>query len=108
MSAPVIDLRGVRCVVAGRAVLDVPRLVIMPGERVALVGANGAGKSPLLRLVGGFVPTATGAVAVLGESLPCAPNRLRALRNRVGHMLQQLHLVSRLNLLLLWLPANKV
>ena len=40
---PCIELRGVRCTVAGRTVLDIDRLVVGEGERVAIVGHNGAG-----------------------------------------------------------------
>ena len=54
-----IELRGVRCTLAGRTVLDIDRLVVGEGERVALVGHNGAGKSTLLRVLSGFTrPTA--------------------------------------------------
>ena len=37
-----IDPRGVRCTLAGRTVLDIERLVVGEGERIALVGHNGA------------------------------------------------------------------
>jgi len=39
------------------------------GERVALVGANGAGKSTTLRAISGLVPVAEGEIRLDGESL---------------------------------------
>jgi len=42
---------------------------IQPGEVVVLRGANGSGKSSLLRAVAGFLPLAEGAVLVQGKKL---------------------------------------
>lgn len=60
-----------------RTVLDNLSLHIRRGERVALAGANGAGKSSLLRVITGHLP-ATGTVRVDGQN-PCRlPPRRRA------------------------------
>lgn len=79
---PCIELRGVRCTLGGRTVLDIDRLVVGEGERVALVGHNGAGKSTLLRVLSGFTRPTAGQVSVLGVRLDTRlpPARLRALR----------------------------
>ena len=96
-----IELRGVRCTLAGRTVLDIDRLVVGEGERVAIVGHNGAGKSTLLRVLSGFTRPTAGQVSVLGVRLdtPLPPARLRALRCEAGQVLQGLHLVPRLSAL---------
>ena len=96
-----IELRGVRCTLAGRTVLDIDRLVVGEGERVAVVGHNGAGKSTLLRVLSGFTRPTAGQVSVLGVRLdtPLPPARLRALRGEAGQVLQGLHLVPRLSAL---------
>jgi phosphonate transport system ATP-binding protein len=96
-----IDLRGVRCTLAGRTVLDIERLVVGEGERIALVGHNGAGKSTLLRVLSGFTRPTAGQVSVLGLRLDASlpPARLRALRREAGQVLQGLHLVPRLSAL---------
>ena len=96
-----IELRGVRCTLGGRTVLDIDRLVVGEGERVAIVGHNGAGKSTLLRLLSGFTRPTAGQVSVLGVRLdtPLPPARLRARRCEAGQVLQGLHLVPRLSAL---------
>ena len=96
-----IDLYDVRCTLAGRTVLDIERLVVGEGERIAIVGHNGAGKSTLLRVLSGFTRPTAGQVSVLGQRLdtPLPPARLRALRREAGQVLQGLHLVPRLSAL---------
>jgi phosphonate transport system ATP-binding protein len=66
---PAVHIEGVRLVAAGRVVLAVPRLVVQPGEHVAIVGPNGAGKSSLLKLVGALVQAQQGQVQVLGRHI---------------------------------------
>jgi branched-chain amino acid transport system ATP-binding protein len=52
-------------------------LRVEQGELVALLGANGAGKSSLLGAVGGLVPAAAGRVSFDGEELTrLAPERV--------------------------------
>ena len=70
------------------------------GESVALIGANGTGKSTLLRCVMGLIPTTEGNVVLLGEDATKAdPRSLRALRSRTGLVSQKHNLVPRLSVL---------
>ena len=60
---------------AVRAVQDVS-LTVAAGETVALVGANGAGKSSILKAVLGLAP-ATGRIAFTGQDLAGVPTHRR-------------------------------
>jgi branched-chain amino acid transport system ATP-binding protein len=62
---PIVALRGVGISVAA-------------GEAVALLGANGAGKSSLLRAIMGLVPVATGTIAFAGREIATLPPERRA------------------------------
>ena len=42
---------------------------VEPGELVALIGANGAGKSSTLNCLAGLLPAKRGDVQMLGQSL---------------------------------------
>ena len=97
MSGAVVSLRGVGVVFDGRPALDGFDLEVAAGERVALVGPSGAGKTTVLRLCTAGVAPTTGRVTVLGRDLATArAPELRDVRRRVGTVHQQLHLVGAL------------
>jgi len=50
------------------------------GEIVTLIGANGAGKSTILRAISGLLPATQGRVTLAGEDLLKEPAHLRVLR----------------------------
>jgi len=66
-----LELRGVAWGAPGAAapVLRAISLRVAPGERIALTGPAGAGKSVLLRLIAGLEPPAEGRVLVDGTDL---------------------------------------
>lgn len=66
-----------------RALFDVS-LHVEPGEAVALLGANGAGKTTVARVASGLVAPTTGAVLVDGADLRGAPAH-RFARAGVSH-----------------------
>ena len=55
------------------------------GEIVTLIGANGAGKSTILRAISGLLPAAKGAITFAGEDLLKLPAHLRAQRG-IAHV----------------------
>ena len=60
-------------------------LNVSRGERVAVIGPSGAGKTSLLRLASTSIRASAGRVEVLGESpWDLSPARLKALRARIG------------------------
>ncbi|MBB5045546.1 heme exporter protein A [Rhodopseudomonas rhenobacensis] len=58
--------RGLRCVRGGREVFADLDFDAVAGEAVAVVGANGAGKTSLLRLIAGLLALAGGSIALEG------------------------------------------
>lgn len=100
MTPVVVQLQNVVVLAQGRAVLDIAHLQIHAGERVAIVGANGAGKSSLLRVLTGLTPC-SGAVTVLGQMVHPALGAagFRPLRAQVAQVMQGVHLVARLSAL---------
>ena len=67
-------------------------LSVAPGERVALVGATGSGKTTLASLLMGFYTPQRGTIRVDGR--PLAEWDVRALRRQVGFVLQDVFLFS--------------
>jgi zinc transport system ATP-binding protein len=66
MTEPVISLRGVRAELGSRTVLRGIDLTVNRGEVVALLGANGSGKSTAVRTVIGQVPVTDGESELFG------------------------------------------
>ena len=73
MSAPLLDVAGLRAGYAGAAVVRDLDLVVGPGEVVALLGPNGAGKTTTLETIAGLLPPMAGHVTLLGESAQGTP-----------------------------------
>ncbi|MFF4606270.1 metal ABC transporter ATP-binding protein [Streptomyces sp. NPDC001339] len=63
---PVIDLRGATASLGARPVLRGVDLTVRSGEVVALLGANGSGKSTAVRSLIGQVPLTGGALSLFG------------------------------------------
>src|ERR1700716_1012330 len=58
--------RGVRCVRVGREVFSGIDFEVSSGQALAVTGANGAGKTSLLRLIAGLLTAAGGSIALEG------------------------------------------
>jgi iron complex transport system ATP-binding protein len=82
--APVLAYRGVTlCFDPGRPVLAGVDWQVGRGERWVVLGANGSGKTSLLRLAGGWVFPTAGTVDILGHRLGRVD--VRTLRRRLGY-----------------------
>ena len=84
VSEPVISLRGVRAELGSRPVLRGIDLAVHRGEVVALLGANGSGKSTAVRTVIGQVPVTDGEIELFGT-----PRRRFRDWRRVGYVPQR-------------------
>ncbi|MFD0483542.1 ABC transporter ATP-binding protein [Kineococcus sp. GCM10028916] len=76
----------------GRPVLHGVSLALEPGERLAIVGPTGAGKSTLGRLLAGINPPTHGSVQVGGAEVTGLP--LDELRSRIALVTQERHVFA--------------
>lgn len=77
---------------AQSAQLAVPKLEIKAGERIAILGRNGGGKSTLLKALAGLGTPAEGEVRLAGLDLQhCRPSWLRRV---IGYLPQDVRLFS--------------
>jgi iron complex transport system ATP-binding protein len=79
----VLTLRGVSFVREQRRILDAVDWTVMRGQHWLVLGANGCGKTTLLRIAALYEHPSSGSVEVLGETL--GRTDVRVLRRRVGY-----------------------
>jgi len=88
-----IEMRGLGFAYqAGRPVLDDVSCVIHPGEKLAIVGPTGSGKTTLIRLLARFYPLEPGQLFLDGVDL--ARVEPRDVRRRLGIVLQDFHVFA--------------
>ena len=78
-----------------RPALTVDNLTIGRGERVAVIGPSGGGKTTLLRLLNGTLQPTSGSIEILGEQRSGQGHQPRELRRRTGMIFQDFALVER-------------
>ncbi|MHC1789677.1 metal ABC transporter ATP-binding protein [Solidesulfovibrio sp.] len=83
MTQPVVDIRDLTFAYNGQAVLTGISLAVASGQRLAVLGPNGGGKTTLLKLVLGILTPTSGSITVFGD----APGRQSA---RIGYVPQRL------------------
>jgi ATP-binding cassette subfamily C protein CydD len=88
---PTIAATGLRVLVGGREIAF-PDFRIEPGEKVAITGPSGAGKTTLIALLAGLVRPANGRIEIAGRLLDddCADDW----RGVIGHIGQHPHLLN--------------
>jgi len=85
MEASLLQARELACWRAERLVFAGLSFEVSAGEALLLTGANGAGKSSLLRLVAGLIPAAEGALTWDGEDCFADPVAHGARLRYLGH-----------------------
>ena len=78
--------------IPGEEVLHSIDLEIQPGEKIAIVGATGAGKSTLINLISRFYEFETGEIRLDNRSIK--DFKLKSLRRHVGIVLQDVFLFA--------------
>ncbi|MGJ8546898.1 MAG: ATP-binding cassette domain-containing protein [Sulfitobacter sp.] len=76
----------------GPPTLELPGLKIKPGQRLAILGANGSGKSSLLKLLSGLYAPSKGRILVDGTDM--SQIEPRDLRRLIGYLGQDVRLFS--------------
>lgn len=110
---PVLELRNLSMTYAtGHAALSGVSMSVSAGERVAIIGRSGAGKSTMLRLMNRLLTPTGGEIVLNGSSITRVHGRkLRDVRTQVGMIFQQFNLVGRLtvleNVLVGWLGTQR-
>lgn len=83
-----VDMRGVSFVYPNRPpILTDFNLDLRPGEKVALVGFNGSGKSTVTKLIARLYDVSAGAVHF--DGIDIRDLRLDSLRSRVSYLMQE-------------------
>ncbi len=94
---PILSLRDIRKTYGSIEVLHGITLDVYPGEVVALLGENGAGKSTVSNVISGTVQPTSGSITWLGA--PYAPATPRAAMDAgVGMIHQELKLLPKLSI----------
>jgi lipoprotein-releasing system ATP-binding protein len=97
--APVLECKGVvRRFNEGPSTLEVLTgvdLSVLPGERIAIIGASGSGKTTLLQILGGLDDPDEGSVSVADEAMQGRSEQAKGdIRNRhIGFVYQFHHLL---------------
>ena len=80
MSRPLLETRQLRVTVGNKVIIDRLDLSLAAGERLAILGRNGTGKSTLLSTLAGLRKPAAGTVLLAGDDAAGLHPRQSALR----------------------------
>jgi len=95
---PAITCDEVRVSYGSLQVLRGVSFEVAEGQGVVLLGANGCGKSTLMRSLNGLEKLQSGVIRIHGDNLTDASRRdLRRIRRGMGYVFQQFNLVPQLS-----------
>ena len=81
---PALELHGISLHRDANTILDNVSWTVLPGEHWIILGANGSGKTSLVRIAALYLHPSAGEVVVTGERL--GDTDVRSLRRRVAYM----------------------
>jgi heme exporter protein A len=85
-SAPGILTQSLACDRGGRRVFTDVGMVLAPGDALVVRGANGSGKSSLLRVLAGYIPPAAGLLSWNGDDVSDDLGLYQSCLHYVGHL----------------------
>jgi heme exporter protein A len=85
VSTPYLEIKGLKKSFSLKPVLRSVDLVLDQGERMVLLGANGTGKTTLLRILAGLIKPGAGTVRIGGWDIEREAQQVRHLVGFVGH-----------------------
>jgi len=91
-SKPIIELKNIQVRYGDVCALDIEDVVIMPGERVFVLGKSGSGKTTLSRLLKGRVQASRGTMTIFGNEQSSSDTR-----QHVAMVDQEFNLVPRMS-----------
>ena len=95
MTTPAIDVRGLRKVYDGRAVVDGIDLQVGAGRICGFLGPNGSGKTTSIRMLCGLLTPDGGSGTCLGLDIIA---QAAAIKRQVGYMTQKFGLYDDLSI----------
>ncbi|WP_341830368.1 ATP-binding cassette domain-containing protein [Trueperella pyogenes] len=91
-AVPLIEAKGITKRFPGVLALDDAQFALHPGEVHALVGENGAGKSTMMKVLGGIYTPDTGSIFLDGKET-CISGPLDAQNKGISIIHQELNLM---------------
>jgi len=85
VSRPYLEIQGLKKSFSLKPILRGVDLTLDQGERMALLGANGTGKTTLLRILAGLTKPGAGTVRIGGWDIEREAQQVRHLVGFVGH-----------------------
>jgi heme exporter protein A len=85
-AGPCLQARGLACTRGERSLFEALSFELEPGQCLHVAGANGAGKTSLLRILAGLLPPTEGAVHWRGRAIAGAREEYGAELAFVGHL----------------------
>ena len=79
---PILEVTGLRVIRGSTVILSEVAWTVRPGEHWVILGANGSGKTSLLKALTGFLTPTAGGIAVLGQEY--GNSDWRALQLHIG------------------------
>jgi len=84
---PLLEIRGLSLGFGQRSLCEGLSLTLSQGEKIAITGKSGGGKSSLLKCILGFVPPSSGSICIQGIELD--PLTVWPLRSTLGYVPQE-------------------